>query len=433
VVSGGYAYVAASARFRLTIIDMSDPMAPVEIGFLNTEGPAFGVAMADVAPAPSASSGEASGRTYAYIAEGYRPTDGELTGGGLRVIDVSDPAAPAEAGFLDTPRQALSVAVAGPYAYVGDGDARWRVIDVSDPGAPVEVGSLGTQGPVTDTAIVGDLAYFTDGWGGSLRIIDLSDPAVPAEVGFYYTFGYADRVVVDGGYAFVADRDAGLYVVDVANPVDPIEAGFYEVSARITGLAVVMGHILVATDEGSYALEFSPPERVERPSVPTPMPLPAMPPASLFRPEGELAEWWATDEAVRRRLGWATAPEPASVAAAAQSFEGGSMLWREDERLIYVLFRDGTWRAFEDTWTEEEAESDPGLVVPEGRLQPIRGFGKVWRQHRQVRGRLGWSVEPERGHRALIHAFERGVLIEVGDAAFGLVEEAGQPAQWDAR
>jgi hypothetical protein len=51
---------------------------------------------------------------YAYVAAGSS---------GLRVIDVSDPAAPVEVGFYDTPGEAWGVAVAGDYVHLADGSA----------------------------------------------------------------------------------------------------------------------------------------------------------------------------------------------------------------------------------------------------------------------------------------------------------------------
>jgi len=48
---------------------------------------------------------------YAYVADGS---------GGLRVVDVSDPAHPTEVGFYATPGDARDVAVAGDYIYVAD-------------------------------------------------------------------------------------------------------------------------------------------------------------------------------------------------------------------------------------------------------------------------------------------------------------------------
>jgi hypothetical protein len=52
---------------------------------------------------------------------------------------------------------------------------------------------------------------------------------------------------------------------------------------------------------------------------------------------------------------------------------------------------------FEDTWTDAEPESDPAIVPPAGLLQPIRGFGKVWRNNAGVRDGLGWALSPEQG------------------------------------
>ena len=69
--------------------------------------------------------------SYAYVTNGSH---------GLRVIDISNPAAPAEMGFCDTPGYAGAVAVAGNYAYVADGFSGLRIIDISNPAAPVEAG-----------------------------------------------------------------------------------------------------------------------------------------------------------------------------------------------------------------------------------------------------------------------------------------------------
>ena len=45
-----------------------------------------------------------------------------VAGGDLRIIDVSDPAHPTEAGFYDTPGYAEGVAVSGNYVYVANED-----------------------------------------------------------------------------------------------------------------------------------------------------------------------------------------------------------------------------------------------------------------------------------------------------------------------
>jgi hypothetical protein len=93
--------------------------------------------------------------------------------------------------------------------------------------------------------------------------------------------------------------------------------------------------------------------------------------------------------------------EPVVSAAAEQPFEGGVMIWLETTDSVIVLTPDQQWRRFEDTWTEEQPESDPSIVPPDGRYQPIRGFGKVWREHPEVREQLGWALGVELGFESM--------------------------------
>jgi hypothetical protein len=92
--------------------------------------------------------------------------------------------------------------------------------------------------------------------------------------------------------------------------------------------------------------------------------------------------------------------------AAEQTFEYGRMIWvktlrGEDfvlENQIFVLYPDGSWERFDDTWTSDLPADDPSIVPPDGLYQPIRGFGKLWRQNTTVRARMGWAVAPEQGY-----------------------------------
>jgi hypothetical protein len=88
---------------------------------------------------------------------------------------------------------------------------------------------------------------------------------------------------------------------------------------------------------------------------------------------------------------------PVETFAAEQAFEGGDMLWLEEERLIFVLYDDGTYEVYEDTFVEGEPETDPDIEPPASMWQPTRGFGKVWREHPQVREQLGWAWSQEVG------------------------------------
>ncbi|MGD2079328.1 MAG: hypothetical protein PVH18_13170, partial [Chloroflexota bacterium] len=99
-----------------------------------------------------------------------------------------------------------------------------------------------------------------------------------------------------------------------------------------------------------------------------------------------------------------TCPAGEAIAspAAEQPFEGGVMIWLEATGSIIVFFEDGRWQRFEDTWAEGQPENDPAMTPPEGLFQPIRGFGKLWREQPQVREALGWALGVELGFESMI-------------------------------
>lgn len=91
-----------------------------------------------------------------------------------------------------------------------------------------------------------------------------------------------------------------------------------------------------------------------------------------------------------------------SIYVAEQRFEGGWMFWLQPNSQIWVLTTDGEgqniWSVYDDAFVDGEAESDPQILPPEDRFQPIRGFGKLWRENPEVRLAIGWAVGAELGH-----------------------------------
>ena len=106
------------------------------------------------------------------------------------------------------------------------------------------------------------------------------------------------------------------------------------------------------------------------------------------------------------------------ISAAEQFFEQGVMLWHvspypRTAATIYVGFTGSIpVRAarYPDLWAEGEPET-AGLTPPEGRYEPKRGFGKVWRDQPGVRDQLGWAIQPERMDSATIVDFARGRMV----------------------
>jgi len=94
-------------------------------------------------------------------------------------------------------------------------------------------------------------------------------------------------------------------------------------------------------------------------------------------------------------------PNPAEIGwAAQQPFEHGFMLWLQPSNTIYVFFDNyggQSYQAYTDNFKEGDPESDPSLTPPAGLLQPVRGFGLIWRTYPEVRDNLGWATAPESG------------------------------------
>jgi len=76
-----------------------------------------------------------------------------------------------------------------------------------------------------------------------------------------------------------------------------------------------------------------------------------------------------------------------------------------------------TWWRITDTWQEGESESDASLVPPDGLSQPVRGFGKAWRNNGFVREALGWANGPEQFYTSQWLIFEGGWMMVAPDGA----------------
>lgn len=105
-----------------------------------------------------------------------------------------------------------------------------------------------------------------------------------------------------------------------------------------------------------------------------------------------------------------------TTTVAYQPFELGRMVWRADLRQIYVLQYDGTWASYNDTWDESQPDHDPDIVPPEYFFQPVRGFGKLWREQLGgVESELGWATAQEYGYDTAIQEFNYGLLLWSGE------------------
>jgi hypothetical protein len=107
-------------------------------------------------------------------------------------------------------------------------------------------------------------------------------------------------------------------------------------------------------------------------------------------------------------------PVVGRIRVAEQVFEGGRMFWLEPSLEIWVIIEGGQWMVYPDTFQEGQPEYDPELTPPAGLQQPIRGFGKVWREHEDVREGLGWAKDVEYGYSTAYRYDHGGYVDESG-------------------
>jgi hypothetical protein len=157
-----------------------------------------------------------------------------------------------------------------------------------------------------------------------------------------------------------------------------------------------------------------------------------------YLPPGGFGQLVMADSSLLERLGCpvGTPPETVSRSSASQSFENGAMAWVSDSpAVIYVLYGDGTFRRVTDTFNPDSDPESGGENPPAGRVEPVRGFGKVWRTMDDVRGRLGWATAEESGATAVIQDFVRGRMLYLpsrGDILVLFYEGDASAGRWQA-
>ncbi len=200
-VSGGHAYVTDELHGGLWIIDVSNPANPVTKSYFH--------------PGSGGSEGIFVKDQCAYVAHGSA---------GLQILDISSPGNPQKISYFETGGRLGSIVVLGDYAYTIGGTSL-VIFDVSDPAHPEYHSSvLIDDSYIVDLNICGDYAYAVGYFG--LGIIDISDPDNPAVVGVYQTKN-PWSVFVKDRYAYMTTSD-GFHVIDVSNKSDPRQVWYYE-------------------------------------------------------------------------------------------------------------------------------------------------------------------------------------------------------------
>lgn len=139
-----------------------------------------------------------------------------------------------------------------------------------------------------------------------------------------------------------------------------------------------------------------------------------------------VANAYNRDAALRERLGCPVSGGASITALAVQPFERGSMVWRGDVSQIYALATSGQFWQVADSWSEGMPADDPAFSPPPGVIQPVRGFGLVWRSNTAIRDALGWGTQPEAPASGFWQDFERGAMVSIGGTVYTLFTAEGR-------
>lgn len=205
-VSTGTALVTYSRyllQSRVQLLDVSDPSDPV----LARDN-------LDVAGNPTAVA--LTGDT-AYVA---------VLGGGMRIIDISNPTLPTTTGAVDPTPIAGVRCSRGHASTFGSSSDTLTIAQIPETGDPFPVGSYQAHGGIRDVALVAGLALVAAGESG-LGIVDISYPADPAEIVWFTPSLSAERIAVSGSHAYVSSTSA-IAVIDITDPAAPSETGVFE-------------------------------------------------------------------------------------------------------------------------------------------------------------------------------------------------------------
>jgi hypothetical protein len=244
-----YAYIL-DGQIGLRILDLSDPLAPFEIGSYKLPDDTSTFVVADDL---------AGERRHAY-AVSYSQ--------GLFILDVSDPADPfLSAKYKSAADRYYEIVVSNhgsDQLYVLlDTDAMFdddvAVLDVSSPDMPKRVGTI--EGSGGTLAIVDHYLYISQLYEGT-TLFDLSDPHVPKRLGTYDY--YFSKASIEGDHLYIVRPDDDLGVVDVSDPARPVSVTtsppfFNDYAFQPEAIATSGQHVYAANNKGLYVVDISDP------------------------------------------------------------------------------------------------------------------------------------------------------------------------------
>ena len=273
--SGSFAYVAAGTT--LTVFDITDPTAPVQIGTVDVPDRIYGMAVnANRAYLATGLEGvhivEVSrAKSSPVMVIGLYPTPGQavdvaLIGThaaisnlmtGLEIVNLEVPQNPVLVATVETPGYQRAVRTAGNLAFVIDQPSGIHSFDLSEPTAPVSVG-LHEAGrvPARNVTIHNTRAYVVYQRTGLIEIVDITSPSTPKLLGHYETSGQPEMVAADGTSIVIPKSGDGIEIVNLVDPTAPAVTTTYDTPGTARDIAIHGNYLLVADSQSIEVLRW---------------------------------------------------------------------------------------------------------------------------------------------------------------------------------
>lgn len=192
---------------------------------------------------------------YTVVLDGDDACIGTTTG--IAIVRIANPARIEKLSTIDTLSDSRCV-VAGRYAYVSSASDGLVIVDISNKTSPRVVGRHRGRARYSDVQVSGHYAYAVVSTGG-LDTIDIGEPARPTLSGGVSWAGTAGRVCVRGQTAYVSRGEGGVRVVDVSRAAAPAVVGELAFEGRGGLIALLSGHLAIATERGVCLFDISAP------------------------------------------------------------------------------------------------------------------------------------------------------------------------------
>ena len=232
VVLGSHALVIK--EMGLDVLDATDCTAPSPVASLSVPGMNDGYAVVG---------------DYLYILVRAG------AGSALQVVDLRDPAAPAEGAFVPVGTSRLQgLTAAGGWLYTARGSVIVP-IDLGDPANPVVMTGITGLGYGPVSAARGGLLVAANDW--EIRTYSLAQPDAPALLGVRQTDRFGRGLLLDGDIACLLNDD-GVALYDVTDPAAIAPLGAVAVPGTLDGF-VLADHRLYVEGNGIHVVDINDP------------------------------------------------------------------------------------------------------------------------------------------------------------------------------